>query len=124
MCYITEAKADAKIHMKKQFYSHLISFESVRVEMNGLDLNDKQKEELLTLAESHVHHVMLDEALSRIKDNDKKVFLKHISLEEHEKALAVLRNHTKDIEKHLLHAAHELLEELRDDIRELKKKQK
>jgi len=107
--------------MKKQFYSHLITLEVIRVEMNELHLSEKEKEELLKLAESHVHHVMLDEALSRIKGDDKKIFLQHVHLAEHDKALALLRKHSQNIEMHLLHAAHVLLEELRDDIRELKK---
>ncbi len=107
--------------MKKQFYSHLISFESIRFEMNGLDLSEKEKEELLNIAESHVRHVMLDEALSHIHGEDKKTFLLHAHQEEHDKAWEILRKHKKDVEKHLLHAAHLLFEELRRDIRELKR---
>ena len=108
--------------MKKQFYSHLISYESIRLEMNGLDLSEKEKDDLLKIVESHVHHTMLDEALSHVRGEDKKAFLLHVHQEEHDKAMTILRKHTQDIEKHLLQATHVLFEGLRDDIRELKKK--
>lgn len=107
--------------MKKQFYSHLVTLESVRVELSGTNISESEKKELLELAQKQLHHVMLDTALEHVKGEDKKEFLKHLHHEDHEKAWQVLRMHTKDIEHHLLHAAHELYEVLRDDIRELKK---
>ncbi|HUD44306.1 MAG TPA: hypothetical protein VMR41_02055 [Patescibacteria group bacterium] len=107
--------------MKRQFYSHLVTFEQIRIEMSGLDLTEKEQKELLEIAGKQLHYVMLNEALSRIHGEDKKQFLQHLSNEKHEEAWLVLRTHAKDVEKHLLHAAHNLYEELREDIRELKR---
>ncbi len=105
---------------KKYFYSHLITLEHVKMELSGLDLSDKQKSELLDIAQRQIHHVMMDQALTHIKGEDKKKFLEHIANEEHEQAWNVLRTHVKDAEKHLLYAAHEIYEQLREDIRSVK----
>lgn len=105
--------------MKKYFYSHIVSLEHVKIELSGLNLTKQEQEELMEISERQLHHVMLNEALSKIKGEDKKLFLHHLAHNEHEKAWDVLCKHTKDAEKHLMHAAHVLYEDLRKDIRGL-----
>ncbi len=104
----------------KHFYSHLVTLEHIKVELSGLDLTQEQQEELLQIAQKQIHNVMMDQALSNIKGEDKKVFLQHIANQDHEKAWEVLRKHMQDAEKHFLHAAHEIYEQLREDIHNLK----
>lgn len=98
----------------------MISLEHVRLELSGLNLTQKQQNELLEIAQKQIHHVMMDQALTHIKGDDKKRFLQYVANEEHDKAWEVLRTHAKDVEKYLLHAAHEIYEQLREDIRALK----
>ena len=106
--------------MKKQFYSHLVSFEIVRVDLNGLNLSEEEKKDLLHIAQKQMNQVMIDTALKRLSEENKKRFLVYINQEQHGKAWEILRENAKDIEKHFLDAAHHLYERLRQDIKELK----
>ena len=100
----------------------MLPWRQIRIELSGLDLAPSEQKELMEIAEKQLHHVMLNVALSQIKGEDKKVFLSHVAKEDHEKSWELLRKHSRDIEQYLMHAAHSLYEELRADIRDLKKK--
>ena len=67
-------------NMKKYFYSHIVDIESIIGELDGLDLSENERTHLITLFDSSIHHAVLDAILSELSGEDKKLFLRHLSL--------------------------------------------
>lgn len=107
--------------MKKPlFYSQLIEIESIMVELDKLDLSVEQKHHLATLVDSSLHHVVLDAILSQLNEEDKRVFLQHISENDHEKIWKFLNEKTDNIEEKIKNAAEDLKKELLKDLKKAK----
>lgn len=105
--------------MKKHFYSHLISIESLNIELGKLDLSEDEKTHLLSLAESNIHHAVLDAILSELSIEDKQVFFELLDREEHEKIFHHLKNKIENIEEKIKKTAEDLAKELQKDILEV-----
>ncbi|HZJ18288.1 MAG TPA: hypothetical protein VFD45_01550 [Patescibacteria group bacterium] len=105
---------------KKHFYDHLISINSIEIELNNLGVPEKEKIELLSLAQNTIHYTVLDIALTNIKEEHKKEFVKHVNSENHEKAWELLKEKADGIEEKIRKAANQLIEELISDIKNLK----
>lgn len=108
--------------MKKHFYSHLVEIESLIVELHRLDLSDEEKKQLTLIAESNLHHAILDVILSELSGEDKKIFLTHLSCGDHDKVWKHLKEKVENIEDKIKKAAEQLKSELHKDIKEVKKK--
>lgn len=108
--------------MKKHFYSHLVSIDSVHVELSTLDMSDSEKKHLTDLAESNLHHTILDAVLSELTDEDKKVFLRQIHHDDHHSVWRFLNKKTRNIEALIKKTADEMIEKMHEDIKETKKK--
>lgn len=108
--------------MTKQFYTHLVDIESVIIELDKLDLNDKQKVHLTALIDSTLHHHILDTVLSELSDEDKHIFLDHVSKREHDKVWELLNRKVDKIEDKIKEAADELKKEIHKDIKEAREK--
>lgn len=106
--------------MKKHFYSHLVTFESLHVEFDQLELSDEQKERLLELAHSTTHHAVLDVVLSELSEEDKFAFLTLVEENNHEKIWGHLKERIADIEKKIVTTVEELKEQFHHDINEVK----
>ncbi|OGH11961.1 MAG: hypothetical protein A2857_05940 [Candidatus Levybacteria bacterium RIFCSPHIGHO2_01_FULL_36_15] len=106
--------------MKKYFYSHIIEIDSIILELNKLDLSESEKTHLITLIDSSIHHVVLDAILSELSPEDKKIFLEHLSSDEHDKIWQLLNGKIENIENKIKKAAEALKEELRKDIKDTK----
>lgn len=106
-----------------QFYTKFISIESVVAELHDLGLSEEEKMHLASLIDSSIHHAILDEVLSNLKADDKKLFLKLLSEnEEHEKIVKFLNDHVDNIEGRIKKVADELVKEMHEDIKEAKEK--
>lgn len=105
----------------KFFYSHLVSFERVSVEIDSLDVTREEKEHLLSIAASNTHFVVLDTILSHLKTDDKERFLEHIEKDDHSKTWQFLKEKVGDIEEKIVAASEKLLQELHLDISKVKK---
>lgn len=108
--------------MAKQFYTHLVDIESIVVELDKLDLTDKQKLHLTTLIDSTLHHHILDTVLSELSEEDKHIFLEHLSKRDHEKIWELLNSKVDRIEDKIKQAADELKQEIHKDIKEAREK--
>lgn len=106
--------------MKKHFYSHIIETDSLTVALQSLDLNEDEHKHLEMLIESTIHHEIIDAILSELSDDDKKVFLKHLASDNHEKVWEHLMEKVDSVEEKIKKAAHELKKELHRDIEETK----
>jgi hypothetical protein len=107
--------------MKKRFYSHLIDIESINLSLYLLDLNERQKQELMLIVESNIHHVVIDTVMSELSEEDKKKFLSHLAAEKHEEIWSLLEGKIKNIEEKIKQAVQVLKQELHKDIMEVKK---
>lgn len=102
---------------QKYFYSHLIETSVVSLELGEMDLNPEERVHLISLVESQLHHVILDTVLSELSEEDKKIFLQHLSLDNHDKIWGHLKGRIENIEEKIKKAAEELKKELHQDIR-------
>ena len=64
--------------MVKHFYSFIIETESLFLEIDSLEISTEEKQHLKSLADSHIHHSILDTILSELMPHDKKLFLEHL----------------------------------------------
>ena len=106
--------------MIKHFYSYHIDIESVEIEINSLDINEHEKKHLKELAESHIHHAVLDVVLSELNQEDKKTFISYLNTKDHEKIWKFLQGKVENIENKILAAASHIKKELLADINESK----
>jgi|SRR3989344_4949878 len=106
--------------MKKYFFSHLIEIESITLELDKLDLTSGQKIHLANLIDSSLHHTILDAVLSELSKEDKKLFLKYIHENDHNKIWQFLNEKVENIEEKIKKAANGLVDEMHKDIKKIK----
>ena len=102
--------------MIKHFYSYHVEIESIVVEINSLPIEKHEKKHLIYLAESQVHHAILDSILSQLAPSDKKLFISHLNSKDHERIWKFLRSKVQDIEEKIEQAANSIKAELHKDI--------
>lgn len=108
--------------MKKHFYSHLIRLDSIHIALNDLELSIEEREELVGIMDSSIHHIVLDTILSELTASDKKLFLTHLHTQKHDEIWNLLHEKVKNIEAKIKNAVDDLKKELHTDIYEAKKK--
>ncbi|MDP2638235.1 MAG: hypothetical protein Q8P26_04205 [Candidatus Levybacteria bacterium] len=107
---------------KKYFYTHIIDISTLSLELETMDLSPKEKNHLLSLIDSNLHHEVLDLVLSELESKDKKTFLMHLASEDHGKVWRLLKEKVDSIEEKIKKTAEDLKEELHKDIKEVKEK--
>lgn len=109
--------------MKKHFYSHLIEIDSLSVSLDELEMTIEEKSELLNIATSSIHHMVLDVVLSELSADDKKLLISHIAHDHHEKAWQLVQDKIENAEDKIKKTIGQIKKELHDDILDSKKKQ-
>jgi len=104
--------------MLKHFYSFIIDTESLYLEIEALDIEEEEKSHLKSLAESHIHHSVIDNILSELETGDKRLFLEHLNTKDHEKIWKFLHSKIDSVEEKIKEAANSIKKELHKDIRE------
>lgn len=104
--------------MKQYFYSHLIEIETINEQLDKMNLSDEEKLHLATLLDSSLHHTILDAIFSELSDEDKKVFIQHLSSEDQEKIWRFLGEKVDGVEDKIKKAAEDIKKEIHKDIRE------
>ncbi|MBI2074370.1 MAG: hypothetical protein HYT83_00860 [Candidatus Levybacteria bacterium] len=107
---------------RKHFYSHLVETSVISLELGDMNLSQDERVELVSLAESQLHHVITDTILSELSEEDKLVFLQHLHSDQHDKIWELLNEKIENIEEKIKKSAEELKKELHKDIREAKEK--
>lgn len=105
----------------KYFYSHLIDSTSITIELAEMNLTPEERVHLIALAESNIHHTVLDTILSELPEKDRREFLKQLRDDKHDKIWELLRSRVDNIEDKIKKAADDLKTELHKDIEETKK---
>ena len=108
--------------MKKHFYSHIIHIDTIHKSLDDLGIPQEEKDELIILVESSVHHVVLDIVLSHLKDDHKKKLIEHVTAEEREKAWELVTSVMHNAEAKIKLAVDKLIDKLHEDIAEVKNK--
>lgn len=103
------------------FYSSLIEIESLVVELDSLELSDKERKHLALLADSNLHKAILHAILSELNENEKKIFLEHLDKKEHDKIWKLLNARIDGVEEKIKNAAEKLKVELKKDIKQAKR---
>lgn len=106
---------------KKHFYSHIVRIETLEVELDGMELSPQEKEHLLSLADSNIHHSVVDTILTELAHEDKKMFLRLSALDDHQAIWRMLNKKVTGLEGKIKEAAEKIIEVLHDDIKEVKK---
>lgn len=104
------------------FYSHLIQIDDLVVAMEELELEDNHKEHLSSLADSTVHHTILELILAKLSKSDREIFLKMVHKNPQDpKLMEFVNNRVDGIEGEIKEVAKKLKQELHEDIKEAKK---
>lgn len=105
------------------FYSHLVAAHNLIVALDELELSPAQKHHLTKLADSTVHHEILDLILSQLSPEDKIIFIKMLNENPRDKKLLdFLNTKIEKIEDQIQDTAKKLHQELHEDIKESKRK--
>lgn len=107
--------------MKKQkhFYSHIVDTTSILIQIGDMEMSHEERVHLLTLAESNIHHAVLDVILSELTEEDKKRFMEHLHSDNHDEIWKLLNSRVKNVEEKIRKAADDLKKELHKDIDDL-----
>lgn len=106
---------------KKYFYTHLVETTHITLEIADLDLESKERVHLLSLVEANIHSTVISSVLSNLNSDDKKIFLKNLTLDDHEKTWTHLKGKVKDAEDKIKADINLIVKELREDIKNTKK---
>jgi DNA-directed RNA polymerase specialized sigma24 family protein len=90
--------------------------------MDLLDMEKHEREELILIVESSVHHVVMDIVLSQLSEHDKKVLLSHMIEGRHDDIWDLLNAKTDHIETHIRKGVDKLKKDLHKDIARAKSK--
>lgn len=107
--------------MKKHFYSHLVEIDTLFISLDLLELQKQEREELVLMIDSCIHHAVIDAILTELADDDKKVFLVHLDNDQHDEIWILLNSKTKNMEQKIKKTAEQLKQRFHDDIRTLKR---
>jgi len=106
--------------MNKQFYSHLVDITIIQIKLNDLGLTPHEHKELMTLVHTIIHHGVIDDILSELREDDKRIFLKNLARDHHDSILTHLQDVIENIEEKIKKTSSTILEELQRDLNEIK----
>lgn len=106
---------------QKHFYSHLVDTTQIILDIADMDMSKEERLHLMALIESNLHHVVIDVVLSNLSEDDKKEFLLHLSLDNHDEIWKLLKEKIENIEEKIEAEVNNLKIELKKDIEETKK---
>lgn len=104
----------------KHFYSHVIETSTLTLEIAELNVDSKERVHLLSLAEANIHSTIVSNVLDNLSEEDKKTFLKNVSVDNHDQTWKHLNSKIKDVENLVKKTATQAIEELLNDIKEVK----
>lgn len=104
------------------FFYKIINIDFLLEELHGLDLKDQHKQHLAALLDSTLCHAILDEILTNLKTQDKKIFLKKINEDPHSsQLLEFLNQKVEGIEEKIKKVADDLIRQMHQDVKEAKR---
>lgn len=107
---------------QKHFYTHLIEIDSVFTVLELLEMNPQERQELMLIVESTIHHVVVETVLSELSEEDKKIFLKHMAQDNHDEIWVLLNTKVKHPDAKILKAVEKLKHDFHKDMKKVMKK--
>ncbi len=107
--------------MINKIFAKYINTESILIEMNDLNLSNTERQHLASLVDSSMHHAILDEILSNLNSQDKKIFLQKVQSGDEEEIVDFLNKQVDNIEDKIKAVSEKLVKELHEDLKEAKK---
>jgi hypothetical protein len=106
----------------KFFYQKYIVIENLIAELDTMDLSKEERQHLASLIDSSLHHAILDEILSNLSEEDKKLFLHQLNKNpDDDKLVDFLKEKIDNIEDRINKVSEGLIQEMHQDIKEAKK---
>ncbi|MCA9371580.1 hypothetical protein KC726_01655 [Candidatus Woesebacteria bacterium] len=102
--------------MHKHFYTHLLQIDSIIIPLDTMELLPEEKNELLVLIETQVHHVVIDTVLSELSEEHKRIFLANLEEDNHETIWKHLKEQIEEVETKIQQAVHTLQQTLHQDM--------
>lgn len=107
--------------MQRYFFSHLIDIQTIHLKLQDLDLEDEEKSELVNLAHDTLHFEIINAILSELSEEDKKIFLRQMTMNDHASLWRFLNKKVDKVEEKIKQVAQDVVDELHVDIEESKK---
>ncbi len=105
----------------KYFYEKYIFIEEFLTDLHSLDLSNEERQHLSLLVDSSLHHGILNEILSNLKDEDKKLFINLLKEDPaSEKLMEFLKDKVGGIEEKIKKVSGELIKEMHEDVKKAK----
>jgi predicted transcriptional regulator len=98
------------------FYSHLIETTDISIRLTEMDLTKDEKVHLTSLLEANIHSTIVHNILSELSEEDKKVFLKNLVNNKHQKTLDHLGAKIEKLEDKIKKSVEDLKKELLKDL--------
>lgn len=105
----------------KHFYSHLVESTHLTLEIANLEVDNNQRVHLLSLVEANIHTTVVSTVLSNLKPEDKKIFLKNLSEENHEKTWQHISSRLTNAKDLIEKAINDVTKELLEDVKGVRK---
>ena len=105
----------------KHFYKHIIEIETVYSVLDIMDFEEQERQELIVIIDTTIHHTVIDVILSELSEKDKKIFLSHYAEKNHDKLWKHVNEKIDKVEHKINKAVNLLLKELHEDVQEAKK---
>lgn len=104
------------------FYAKMIDIELLINSLRELDLSDSERAHLAGLIDSSLHSVILDEILSNLSEEDKRLFLEKLeSKKSHDEIIEFLNSRIDKVEDKVKTVSDQLVAELHADLKEATK---
>ena len=106
----------------KHFYTNLVETTDITLEIAQLELTPDERVHLISLMDANIHSTVVKKVLSELSNEDKKIFLKNMTYDNHDKTWEHLKSKSADIEEKIKDAVEDLKKELLEDIKAAKTK--
>jgi len=104
----------------RYFFSHLVDIQTIHLKLQDLDLEDEEKSYLVNIAHDTLHYEIINAILSELSEEDKKVFLRQMSMGDHAEIWRFLNKKVNKVEEKIKQVAQDVVDELHVDIEESK----
>lgn len=105
----------------RYFFSHLVDIQTIHLKLQDLDLSDEEKSHLVNLAHDTLHYEIINAILSELSQEDKKIFLRQMTMVDHASLWRFLNKKVDKVEEKIKQIAQDVVLELHVDIEESKK---
>ncbi len=84
--------------------------------MSRIEAHPHERDHVVAMVRSTIHHDIMDALLERIPDGDKDSLLDHVAMDKHDEALQLLAQHIHDLEVLVRQIADVHIAQLEQDV--------